>query len=725
MDAPPPVPKLRGDIILEVFTHKSLRFPGAPTNEESDCGDNERLSMLGEKVMDTAVTFTLFNKKPLINAQEIESQRMEVLSETNLNKWVSYYKLREKVRCSPDALASLTSPIETRLLFCSYVGAVYVQNGVETVQNWIGHLIDPEYESPVPAAGGEPYTYKRVKTEPMSSPTLPPSTAPLPPLPIDPLAPAKRQSTFLPLFNQTANQRRLAVEYPAQFSGLAHAGRWTVQCVVNGIPKGEGSGASKQLAKEEAARQAYYAMGWAPLECPPNPAPDVHDTGSGSTTGSGSGNGGGSSVGRTSESSAGSGTGSSSARAGAPSSSSSSSSTEGSAPLLRVGVGQAAGSGADAGSGSGEDAPVSVNVDGLGAMATAGNVASVEIAAPTLSSTSSGSAANAPRVAVDAGADSSAGSSASTNSGGSSGSGSGGDANAALTPVGADASGATATVGDLASVDLTAPTAPAAPPSSSPSGNDANSPLAVVSASTSGASPSSDGVPSPSTTGSDSGANAALISGITATAGNLAAFIAPAASPSSGCGSSNDANATLAVGNSGSFSFMPSFGSGAGTDSPISIGADDSGLTAIGGNLAAFTAPAASPASGSGSSNNANAPLADVNAGSSSSIPLSGSSDSGANAALISVSADNSAVAATAGGLPTFTPAPADTSSSSTTSSDSSDPLIVANIVPERGSSSNSGSSSGSGSDSDALIPVGADPGGVIAVVDSLASIAL
>jgi len=31
---------------------------------------------------------------------------------------------------------------------------------------------------------------------------------------------------------------------------------------VNGICKGEGSGANKQLAKEEAARKAYYSMGW-------------------------------------------------------------------------------------------------------------------------------------------------------------------------------------------------------------------------------------------------------------------------------------------------------------------------------------------------------------------------------------------------------------------------------------------------------------------------------
>lgn len=31
---------------------------------------------------------------------------------------------------------------------------------------------------------------------------------------------------------------------------------------VNGIPKGTGSGGNKQIAKEEAARAAYYSMGW-------------------------------------------------------------------------------------------------------------------------------------------------------------------------------------------------------------------------------------------------------------------------------------------------------------------------------------------------------------------------------------------------------------------------------------------------------------------------------
>jgi hypothetical protein len=103
--------------------------------------------------------------------------------------------------------------------------------------------------------------------EPTSVPPSAPPGIPSPmnhPLPANPTAPSAASGvTFLPMFNQVATQRRLAVEYPAEFSGPPHAGRWTVKCVVNGVTKGYGQGASKQLAKEEAAKQAYYAMGWA------------------------------------------------------------------------------------------------------------------------------------------------------------------------------------------------------------------------------------------------------------------------------------------------------------------------------------------------------------------------------------------------------------------------------------------------------------------------------
>lgn len=66
--------------------------------------------------------------------------------------------------------------------------------------------------------------------EPHGMPPPLPSTSLSSPPP-DPTAPAQPTIIFLPLLNQTASQRRMLVEYPAQFAGLAHAGTWTVKCV--------------------------------------------------------------------------------------------------------------------------------------------------------------------------------------------------------------------------------------------------------------------------------------------------------------------------------------------------------------------------------------------------------------------------------------------------------------------------------------------------------------
>ena len=68
----PPIPRLQGEIILEVFTHRSLRFPGAPLDQDSEYGGTERLTVLGEKVLETAVTDALFRKRPIIPGPEIE-----------------------------------------------------------------------------------------------------------------------------------------------------------------------------------------------------------------------------------------------------------------------------------------------------------------------------------------------------------------------------------------------------------------------------------------------------------------------------------------------------------------------------------------------------------------------------------------------------------------------------------------------------------------------------
>lgn len=65
----PPLPQIQsGDLILQVFTHKSLRRPNATPEQY---GDNERLADLGKVVLDAAITHTLFHSRPILQAAEI------------------------------------------------------------------------------------------------------------------------------------------------------------------------------------------------------------------------------------------------------------------------------------------------------------------------------------------------------------------------------------------------------------------------------------------------------------------------------------------------------------------------------------------------------------------------------------------------------------------------------------------------------------------------------
>ncbi|KAG7099009.1 hypothetical protein E1B28_000893 [Marasmius oreades] len=354
----PPLPRISGEFLLQVYTHKSLRRSEDVTPEEFE--DSERLAVLGEKVLSAAVTSLLFSKRPMKGSAEILQSAKYILSDSRIDKWVTAYKLREKVRCTPEAFKKLKTPEETRLLFYAFVGGLYVGSGLDAVCDWLDLLTGSSNDigsggamhTPAIDPSGPPPTYrpstsppqKRMRQEPLSpqstftapsgsnsgiffasqppdspsratsnsmaaynnhyggattvtaassQPQLQPHHPPAQPHyqsyhqhpnvnqsfspqaymsppavqrnpnpPFNPLSPAQPHLAFLPLFNQTAAQRKVKVDYQAQFSGPSHAGKWSVQCVVNGIPKGMGSGGTKQVAKEEAARQAYYAMGW-------------------------------------------------------------------------------------------------------------------------------------------------------------------------------------------------------------------------------------------------------------------------------------------------------------------------------------------------------------------------------------------------------------------------------------------------------------------------------
>ena len=124
-----------------------------------------------------------------------------------------------------------------------------MSSGPQAVNDWISSLLKQELENVLggheaattvqPPASRTPPP-KRAKSELRSEPAIffasqpppsPPGIRHAPPHLPNPLAPAQPNLPFLPLFNQAAMQRRVTVEYLAEFIGPSHAGRWLVKCI--------------------------------------------------------------------------------------------------------------------------------------------------------------------------------------------------------------------------------------------------------------------------------------------------------------------------------------------------------------------------------------------------------------------------------------------------------------------------------------------------------------
>ncbi|KAG6841770.1 hypothetical protein C0991_007099 [Blastosporella zonata] len=236
----PPLPKIEGDtdIILDVYTHDSLRFAGTQMND--DYGDTKRLAELGSRILDLAVTSHFFSKRPLLQAHEIAEQSRLALADDKLESWLESYGLKFKLRYAPGEEDKISTPSEIRHFFNTYIGALYIRNGSSTIQDWISQLIDPEEQHVPTSQWAQPTQDTSVPAVQSSyrAPALPsqPPHSP-PPLPVDNSPMIGVGTTFvsslvsLALVNQTAAQRGVTVTYPAEQAGPPHMPIWTVRCL--------------------------------------------------------------------------------------------------------------------------------------------------------------------------------------------------------------------------------------------------------------------------------------------------------------------------------------------------------------------------------------------------------------------------------------------------------------------------------------------------------------
>ena len=126
----PSLPKIEGDsvdLVLDVYTHHSLR-PGPPQLLNQEYGDTHRLAELGAKLLELAVTFHYYSKRPMLSASELtvgfyeyrgcpNTQRFtsqdkcsSTLSDSNIAFWLDSYGLRRKLRYAPSEKENINTP---------------------------------------------------------------------------------------------------------------------------------------------------------------------------------------------------------------------------------------------------------------------------------------------------------------------------------------------------------------------------------------------------------------------------------------------------------------------------------------------------------------------------------------------------------------------------------------------------------------------------------------
>lgn len=275
----PPLPDIRDDNIrIQVFTHRS--FFARPVHIFEDhpndlSPDNEKLEHLGDTVLGLVVTRLMLDMYPGLRVGPSTKIRALIVGNATLAHISLKYKLPDKLRLHPAQALTLRASTNVQAdVFESFVGGLYVDQGLDSAQAWLYELFRPFVE----------LAYNIVRTQH----GLPSACAPLPPPPENPQFPARQplghadlnvtETTVghLGLFNQHLQKANRQVEWiysirdpdsddgeevdPEMTKGIKTTPVWYVKVVVDGEHFGKGKGNTKKAARNEAAKEGLKKL---------------------------------------------------------------------------------------------------------------------------------------------------------------------------------------------------------------------------------------------------------------------------------------------------------------------------------------------------------------------------------------------------------------------------------------------------------------------------------
>lgn len=200
------------------LTHRSYAFEngGLPTNE--------RLEFLGDSVLGLVITEELYSRHPERPEGDLARMRASIVNARSLAEIASTLDLGGCILLGRGELISggqnkpsiLADGLEAVL------GAVYLAHGFAVSETVIKQLFEPLLTRAASLGAGLDW-----KTS----------------------------------LQEAASQRELgAPEYQITHAGPDHAREFTATVLLGGVPRGVGSGTSKKVAEQSAAKEAYQAL---------------------------------------------------------------------------------------------------------------------------------------------------------------------------------------------------------------------------------------------------------------------------------------------------------------------------------------------------------------------------------------------------------------------------------------------------------------------------------
>ena len=133
------------DFLKEAFTHSSY----VNEHRELNLKDNERIEFLGDAVLELTVTKYLFNEYPSLPEGKLTRLRAAIVCEASLSQFAKEYGFDRYILLGKgeERMNGRKRPSLLCDLFESFIGALYLDQGLDGVINFLNQTVFPRIKS--------------------------------------------------------------------------------------------------------------------------------------------------------------------------------------------------------------------------------------------------------------------------------------------------------------------------------------------------------------------------------------------------------------------------------------------------------------------------------------------------------------------------------------------------------------------------------------------------